>query len=171
MPALRPYLLVTALCLAIAAVVVSVAAITSIVCAWWPARTSRGLRLTAGAAAGAIAQTVLIAAVLPSLSRIWISERVAQSVGQLDEERVVVAGYYELSLVFLMNGRTQAADGAAAAKQIASTQVKIAVVEERQLPTFLKALSPHVAVERDVVDGFNYSQGKRVRLHIFEAQR
>lgn len=157
--------------LSIAALVVSVAAITSIVCAWWPVRTSRDLQLTAGAAAGAIAQTVLIAAVLPSLSRIWISERVAQSVGQLDDELVAVAGYYEPSLVFLMNGRTQAVDGATAAKQIASTQVKIAIVEERQLPTFLKALSPRVAIERDVVDGFNYSQGKRVRLHIFEAQR
>jgi hypothetical protein len=46
-----------------------------------------------------------------------------------------------------------------------------AIVEERELPTFLRALSPHVAVERGVVDGFNYSQGKRVRLHIFQAQR
>jgi 4-amino-4-deoxy-L-arabinose transferase-like glycosyltransferase len=148
------------------------AALTTIASAWWFVARHSDRSLGASVVAGSLAQAILIGALLPGLSALWTSQRIAHEVEPLEATGVIsAAGYYEPSLVFLLHGRTQQTDGRGAAVDIGNGSHKIAIVEERELQSFVAALRPNSTAERAVIDGFNYSQGRRVRLHIFQAER
>lgn len=82
---------------------------------------------------------------------------------------VAMAGYSEPSAVFLLGAKTELGDGAAAARHLAAVKGSAALVEDRQLASFLGATSalhlPVVALSS--VDGVNYSKGKTAHLTLF----
>jgi hypothetical protein len=139
---------------------------------WWYIARPSDKSLARIFIAGSLAQILLISALLPSLSAFWTSQRVANELAKLGANgTIAAAGYYEPSLVFLLDGRTREVVGADAAASIEAGSTTIAIVEERELPSFVAALRSSAATERAVIDGFNYSKGKRVRLHVFQALR
>jgi 4-amino-4-deoxy-L-arabinose transferase-like glycosyltransferase len=144
--------------------------LVSIGCLWWLVSRGRSERaLLGGAIAGASAQIILIAFLAPTLSDLWMSQRLAQVIQQLDPQGIVAAaGYYEPSFVFLLNGRTYESGGAGAATSLEHGENTVAAIEDRELSTFMASLPPGAVIEKAVVSGFNYSQGKRVRVHVFQ---
>jgi hypothetical protein len=154
----------------LSSVVAAVAAVLAVVCVWWfIARPRTVTPLVLVGLAGAGMQVVLFAAFLPTLSDLWITERAARSIARIAPTSVVAAGYSEPSLVFVVGTHTQLVDASVAAKVLNRTPHSAALIEERELPMFMQALTPGSAVERDVIQGFNYSRGKQVRLHVFAA--
>jgi hypothetical protein len=79
-----------------------------------------------------------------------------------------LAGYYEPSAVFLLGTATQLGTGADAADALVD-RGGAAVVEARTLGDFDAQLSRRGASAKAVavIDGFNYSKGKRARLTVF----
>ena len=82
---------------------------------------------------------------------------------------VAAAGYTEPSLVFALGTATRFVRGAEAADLLASQSVALALVETAHRAAFEKqaaerglALAPPV-----VIDGFNYSRGKRTELRLY----
>jgi hypothetical protein len=80
---------------------------------------------------------------------------------------VAVVGYDEPSIVFENGTATKLLSAQQAAAWVAQGP-RAALIEERELPTFTAALpSPAPVTERTVIEGFDYSNGHRVRLHVF----
>lgn len=138
-------------------------------------------RAPRGAVVAAMALTVLghgalAAGLAPGLAPLWSSARVARI---LESERllprqgmapapVAVAGYAEPSLVFALGTPTLLGDAADAARAIAT--FRPAVVEAAEEDAFRAALDARGLEVRMVrqVSGLNYSNGRPVRLRIYE---
>jgi len=131
--------------------------------------TALGLGLSGHAA--------LAAGLAPRLNPLWLSWRVerAMAKAQLLPEQgiadapVTVAGYAEPSLVFALGTPTELAGPEDAAQAI--YEHRPAVVEQRQEADFRKALSVYQAKVHLVatVKGFDYSDGKKMTLRIYDA--
>jgi 4-amino-4-deoxy-L-arabinose transferase-like glycosyltransferase len=157
--------------LSMAASLGAIATLITIASAWWFVARPKHAASLVTLAAGSLAQIILIGSLLPTLSDLWISERVAHAIRQLGSHNTILAaGYYEPSLVFLLEGRTRLLGGAAAAQVYAQNRNAVAIIEQHELARFIGTLARDAAGERDVIDGFNYSQGKRVRLHVFASR-
>ena len=138
-------------------------------------------RAPRGAVVTAMALTVLghgalAAGLAPGLAPLWSSARTARI---LESERllprqgmapspVAVAGYAEPSLVFALGTPTLLGDSADAAQAIAT--FRPAVVEAAEEQAFRAALDARDLQVRMVrqVAGLNYSNGRPVRLRIYE---
>ena len=138
-------------------------------------------RAPRGAVVTAMALTVLghgalAAGLAPGLAPLWSSARTARI---LESERllprqgmapspIAVAGYAEPSLVFALGTPTLLGDGADAAQAIAT--FRPAVVEAAEEQAFRAALDARDLQVRMVrqVAGLNYSNGRPVRLRIYE---
>ena len=84
---------------------------------------------------------------------------------------VVTAGYDEPSLIFLLGTGTRIATGAGAA-DIAAGWGGLALIEDRQRPSFLAKLVDlgARATPLDVLAGINYSNGKPVHITVYRVQ-
>ena len=81
--------------------------------------------------------------------------------------RVASVGYHAPSLVFLAGTETRLLDPESAAQVLETDQVDAAVVEARHLDTFQSAFSSQMFLsEKAVIEGFQYSEGQFVTLHI-----
>jgi 4-amino-4-deoxy-L-arabinose transferase-like glycosyltransferase len=138
-------------------------------------------RAPRGAVVTAMALTVfghgaLAAGLAPGLAPLWSSARTAKI---MESERllprqgmapspVAVAGYAEPSLVFALGTPTLLGDGVDAAQAIAT--FRPAVVEAAEEAAFRAALDARGLEVRMVrqVAGLNYSNGRGVRLRIYE---
>ena len=147
------------------------AAIATLFVAWWyshqQAYRSGFLAL---AAAGGIAQVGLLVGVAPLASDFWVSQRsVARLHQMVPGAALAVAGYAEPSIVF-QNGTDTKLVSAGEAAAWVMQRSRAALVEERELPAFTASLPrPGAVGERAVIEGFDYSNGKHVRLHLFVA--
>jgi 4-amino-4-deoxy-L-arabinose transferase-like glycosyltransferase len=133
-------------------------------------------RANLAAAACAIAAVLvfyptLTLALAPRLDQLWVSPRAAAAAKELSrpgDPPSALAGYVEPSLVFLLGTRTYQTNGRGAA-EVGAAQGGLALVEDRERPSFLAHLAELDAVASQVgsVSGFNYSRGRRVHIRIY----
>ena len=140
-------------------------------------------RQRAGSAVGTacglalLAHGVLLGGFAPSLTKLWLSQRVADGLSHagLDPRQglvvgpVSVAGYAEPSLVFALGASTVLGGPADAADAI--DEGRPAVVEQADEAAFVKALSDRNIGARlvGVVSGLDYSTGHAQVLRLYEA--
>ena len=113
-------------------------------------------------------------AVLPGLDRLWLSRAAADFVAHHPFSAgapLVAIGYGEPSLVFLLGGHVRLTPSSAAADTLRGGGV--ALVSNREEPTFRQTLSAHGlnAHPLGAVAGFDYSNGQRMVLTLFDVGR
>lgn len=105
------------------------------------------------------------------IDQIWISPKAAAIVAKdhhPGDPPVVLAGYVEPSLVFLL-GTDTVIDDAKGAAQVAGKKGGLALVEDSNRKDFLAGLKKLGAtpVSVDQLSGFNYSRGRRVHITFY----
>jgi len=138
----------------------------------WHALRRRYLNALAFGMAGAVVLHVSVfAGVLPGLSDLWVSQRIAAAADvHAPGAPLAAVGYHEPSLVFLMGTDTLLADdGPSAAEALASGRVGVVAIESRAVDAFTAAAAERGLSLRaaEVVDGLNYSRGKPVRMTLY----
>ena len=116
---------------------------------------------------------VIFEGVLPHLDRMFVSRAAAELVAiRPHHGPVVVAGYAEPSLVFLLGTDTVLSNGTSAAINLTKGPAYLSLVSDREETEFqaaaAKALVKPVVV--GVVKGFNYSRGKPVTLTAYAVE-
>ena len=129
------------------------------------------------ALAALIAATLLFSGtlydwVLPRLSEIWISSRVAAAVARASPcptPDLVSAGYSEPSLVFLVGPQIAFGDGRDAASALIADKCALALVDAPFASGFAATLAAAHVAARPVgeIDGLNLARGKRVHLTLY----
>jgi 4-amino-4-deoxy-L-arabinose transferase-like glycosyltransferase len=138
-------------------------------------RPRRGLLLAL--VLGVLAHAALTAGLLPHLSPLWVSERIADRLAKdgLDPRNgvttgpVAVVGYAEPSLVFALGAGTELDSPQDGADSVSDGQP--AIVEARQDRAFRAALAAQKvhATPVETVMGFDYSIGKPVTLTVWKS--
>ena len=139
----------------------------------------QGMPARAGLAAVILAAPlywIVLEGVLPRLRSPWISPRLAALVQQaspgIHDESFGVVGYHEPSLMFALGSEIRLLrDGAEAAAFLAGGPGRVVAVADRQEAAFRAAAAAHGLTLREygMVDGFNYSRGRRVAINVFGA--
>lgn len=135
-------------------------------------------RSVAGAAAASVLSALyvwtLFNGVLPSLTQFAVSPRLSAALERADRHPlrnglapVAIAGYSEPSAVFLLGTDTALANAGEAARLLVSGAASAAVVEAREDAAFAAALGGAPVETLAVIDGLNYSNGRRVSLKIY----
>ena len=142
----------------------------------WILRQRAGLAAGAACALGIVGHGLLVGGLAPSLSGLWLSERVAGGLAMahinprqgLINGPVAVAGYAEPSLVFALGAETELGSAENAADAIG--EGRPAVVEARQEPAFRRALATDGETARltSTVTGLDYSSGKAQVLRLYQ---
>jgi len=118
---------------------------------------------------------VLAFCIAPELSHIWLSPRVSNLVERIrrpDDPPIVIAGYVEPSLVFLLGSDTRIEEGRAAGR-LSAAQGGLALVEQRGAPGFFAGLASSGARATAVgsVSGLDYSTGREQRIILYRVAR
>jgi hypothetical protein len=146
------------------------AALVSIPIAWWLVRQGADTKgFLALAVAAGIVQVALFSDVAPRAQGLWVSERAIRTLQHVAPgSALAVAGYSEPSIVFENGTATQLLTAQQAAVWLMQNRSRAALIEERELPAFTAGLpTPAAANDRTVIEGFNYSNGHTVKLHLF----
>ncbi|MXP62972.1 phospholipid carrier-dependent glycosyltransferase [Roseomonas sp. M0104] len=133
----------------------------------------------AGLAAALLAvplYAVVLGGVLPRLTAPWIGPRLAELLAEAAPSGEVqgqfgIVGYHEPSLVFATGADTTLLrDGAAAAGFLAGAPGRIVAVSDRDKAAFFAALEQRALAVRSLgtVEGYNYTRGRRLTLHVFQ---
>lgn len=154
-----------------------IAAAAAVILAGWfglsPARqgTLRGAASTALAAG--LAYTLLLAFVVPSMERIWLTPRIAatfQATRPCPQSVLASVGYHEPSLVFMTGTRTRLTDTEGAARHLlADPKCAVALlpeVETGRLAELTTAAGPALVLLAEI-EGINYSKGDTLKLKLF----
>jgi 4-amino-4-deoxy-L-arabinose transferase-like glycosyltransferase len=109
--------------------------------------------------------------IVPRLTTLWLSPRLAQAVARHAEPAdppVVTAGYAEPSIAFLLGTDTVLEDGPKAGAVLAPSG-GLALVAEDQRDGFLQAVerSNAHADALEQIDGLNYSRGREARITLY----
>ncbi len=121
----------------------------------------------------ATAFPVVFEGVLPQLDSLFVSRAAAALVAERPHRGpVVVAGYAEPSLVFLLGTDTVLTDGANAAVNLTKGPAYLSLVADREERDFLAAAAANNIrpVVVGMVKGFNYSRGKPVTLTAYAVE-
>jgi 4-amino-4-deoxy-L-arabinose transferase-like glycosyltransferase len=108
---------------------------------------------------------------LPNLSPLWLSPRVEAALAGHPYAAFATAGFAEPSLMFLCGTQTRfLGDGGLAGDFLVTAPGRVALVEARQMPGFVARVTAFHLTPRTIatIDGFNYSNGRRVRLSLEE---
>jgi len=142
----------------------------------WILRERAGLAAGAACALGILGHGLVVGGLAPSLSGLWLSERVADGLASahisprqgLANGPVAVAGYAEPSLVFALGAATELGTAENAADAIG--EGRPAVVEGRQEPAFRRALAADGEGARlaGTVTGLDYSSGHAQILRLYQ---
>jgi len=154
----------------VSALAIVAATLIPAILAWRGAMVQAGLALALTAAA---TYPAIFNGVLPSLDKAFLSRSAAQVVGTIGSTvPVAAAGYSEPSLVFLLGTQTRFTDGAGAADYLKVNPGALVLVESRQQADFDARIGQNgVKVEAfAILDGFNYSRGKRASLAVLGAK-
>ena len=128
-----------------------------------------------GLAAAAMLWAGGFALILPHIDVLWLSRSAAALVN--DQNRVlrpvVVAGYAEPSLVFLLGTATKLTSGSEAAGILAKLPETLVLVSDREDAAFRKVLRKDgVSVDAlGQVSGIDYSNGRAMTLTLYETAR
>jgi 4-amino-4-deoxy-L-arabinose transferase-like glycosyltransferase len=127
----------------------------------------RGLQLALLAAL--IVQPFTWSTVLPGLYAPWIGPHLAQALNHMPAERVFLTGYSEPSAVIAIGTRVHFASATEAAQALAADAENVAVIDRLFEQEFKDALAANniTATPSGTVEGFNYSNGKRIVLTIW----
>ncbi|HXM00446.1 MAG TPA: glycosyltransferase family 39 protein [Rhizomicrobium sp.] len=122
-------------------------------------------------AAAVIFYPLIVWGVVPRVPQIWMSPHAAALVAKdrlPGDPPVVLAGYVEPSLVFLLGTDTQIENGPGAA-QAAAQSGGLALVEDHEGIRFLAALAKLGGKARpvDEMSGFNYSRGRHEHITFY----
>jgi 4-amino-4-deoxy-L-arabinose transferase-like glycosyltransferase len=126
---------------------------------------------------GALFAAVAMAVVAPGLQQLLVSVRSAELIARAGAapNAVVVAGYHEPSLVFLVGTRIKLAPtGADAADFLTKTPESVALIEDAYVADFQQYLTRNnfTSDAIDSVSGINYSKGGRqVTLTLFKLRK
>lgn len=126
---------------------------------------------------GAMFAAVAMAVVAPGLQQLLVSVRSAELIARAGAapNAVVVAGYHEPSLVFLVGTRIKLAPtGADAADFLTKTPESVALIEDAYVADFQQYLTRNnfTSDAIDSVSGINYSKGGRqVTLTLFKLRK
>ncbi len=138
-------------------------------------RVQDALLSVAGAAV--ISYFGLFSVVLPRLTTIWLSPRIAATVALVrpcPNSVLASASFSEPSLVFLAGQATRLVNAPAAADFLAADRAcGLALIGSRDEAAFRARLQAHELAVRQLalIEGINYSNGRRLQLKLFEAQR
>ena len=145
----------------------------------------RGDRARAAIAAALLAALyawLMMGAVMPGLTKLSISPRLAQALEDAGvyndpaggaggaQAPAVLSGYNEPSAIFLLGARTRHVPAQEAARRLLSGEASAAVIEARRADAFLKHLGDDREAVRAIgapVAGINYSKGRNVSLTIY----
>ncbi len=124
-----------------------------------------------GILAAIIVYPILTLGVAPKLSPLWISPRAAALIekdAKPNDPPVVLTGYVEPSLVFLLGTDTHLETGHAAA-DLSAKAGGLALVEDHERQDFLTELTAHNAPSSilDALSGYDYSRGRFVHLTLY----
>jgi len=124
-----------------------------------------------GILAAIIVYPVLAMGVAPELSPLWTSPRAAALIAKdarPEDPPVVLAGYVEPSLVFLLGTNTRLETGLSGA-DLAARQGGLAMIEDRERQNFLAVLAARHAPAAivDGLSGYDYSRGRCVHLTLY----
>jgi hypothetical protein len=155
--------------------------IAGIAMAWLLLRLARRQAWGRAALAGAILAIPVYAAVLegviPRLTAVWVSSRLAAAVAQvapgLPARNFGVAGHHEPSLQFAMGGDIRLlTSGEAAAAFLADGPGRIAAIGDRQEAAFRRAAAERGLNLRELgsVTGLNYVRGRWITLSLFKVE-
>ncbi|MDE2464652.1 MAG: glycosyltransferase family 39 protein, partial [Alphaproteobacteria bacterium] len=138
-------------------------------------RGRRGQALLAAILAALIFYPSLMWGTAPRLQRIWLSPRLARIVERNrrpDDPPIIVSGYDEPSIIFLLGTRTQVETGAQAARQ-AVRDGGLVLVDQHQRPAFMAQLAASNGSVRiaGVVKGLNYSHGRPEDITVYRVLR
>ncbi|HLJ19501.1 MAG TPA: glycosyl transferase, partial [Stellaceae bacterium] len=113
--------------------------------------------------------------VAPRIDALWLSRSAAALVNDQNrtERPVVVAGYSEPSMVFLLGTATKLSSAAEAAEIVSKLPDTLVLVSSREDAAFRAALERRsVSVDSlGEVSGLNYSNGRAVTLTLYETAR
>ena len=139
-------------------------------------RGRAGLAAGVACGLGILGHGLIVGALAPSLSGLWLSERVSDGLARanisprqgLANGPVAVTGYAEPSLVFALGAATELGTPQNAADAI--DEGRPAVVEQRQEAAFRQALTADGvgALLAGTVSGLNYSSGKPEVLRLYQ---
>jgi 4-amino-4-deoxy-L-arabinose transferase-like glycosyltransferase len=123
-----------------------------------------------GILAAVVAYPTLLG-VTPSLTPLWTSPRAAALIAKFSkpgDPPVVLAGYVEPSLVFLLGTNTRLENGRAAA-DLAAAQGGLVLVEDHELRNFVFELAGRNAPSTifGALSGYDYSRGRLVHLALY----
>ncbi|TAN59489.1 MAG: glycosyltransferase family 39 protein [Magnetospirillum sp.] len=116
---------------------------------------------------------VVFEGVLPQLDSLFVSRATAELVATRPHQGpVVVAGYAEPSLVFLLGTDTVLTDGANAAMNLSKGPAALSLVSDREEQGFFAAAAANNIrpVVVGLIRGFNYSRGKPVTLTAYAVE-
>ena len=118
-----------------------------------------------------IAYPVLTLGVAPNLPPLWTSPRAAALIakdGVPADPPVVLAGYVEPSLVFLLGTNTRLETGNTAA-DLAARHGGLVMIEDHERQNFLSGLARRNAASNiaDSLSGYDYSRGRVVHLTLY----
>jgi hypothetical protein len=121
-------------------------------------------------------QAVILEGVLPRLTAPWLSPRMEALVRAADpaitDERFGIAGYHEPSLMFALGAEIRLLpNGAEAARFLARGEGRLVAVANREERRFREEAAAIGLTPRDhgMVEGFNYSRGRRVAIVLYGA--
>jgi 4-amino-4-deoxy-L-arabinose transferase-like glycosyltransferase len=124
-----------------------------------------------GILAAIIAYPILTLGVAPQLPPLWISPRAAALIakdGKPNDPPVILAGYVEPSLVFLLGTNTHLENGIGAA-DLAARQGGLVMIEDHERQNFQAVLAGRHASAAivDNLSGYDYSRGRLVHLTLY----
>lgn len=148
--------------------------LVAVVGGWWHIRQRHFLNAAAVAMVGALLiYPAAYGGLAPSLTALWVSERVSAAADVLAPGgAMAAAGYHEPSLVFLRGTQTELTDGDGAAQFLLThSENGVVAIEAREKDAFERGVAARGLGDRlvvgEVVDGFNYSRGKSVKMSLF----
>ena len=119
---------------------------------------------------GGLTLATVMGGVLPELERLGLSSRLAGEIrNHGNEAPIVVAGYSEPSVVFLLGTQTYLTGGGKAARYLADHPGSLAVIAHTEDDSFKKELHNlgKEAISLTMLAGFNYSRGKPLTLTLY----
>lgn len=146
---------------------------TGLLAAWLALRERLRAAVMALVVTALTAFQVVFEGVLPQLDYLFVSRAAAELVDSRPHRgAVVVAGYAEPSLVFLLGTDTVLTSGANAANHLKNGPAALVLVADREEAAFFShaAANGIRPVVVGMVKGFNYSRGKKVVLTAYAVE-
>lgn len=162
----------TSLVIIAAAIVTAITALTAFL--FWRGQSFKGAISAIGVAT--LVAFILLEGILPNLSQLKVSPKIAAAVEKADRHpmrrdvpSVVIAGYYEPSIVFLLGTSTRLTNGEQAALYLTKHPKAAAVIEAREETAFQAAIKSQQINLTTLaeISGVNYSNGKDVVLTVY----